>query len=249
MLQLLLKKHVYEVTKDFFLSTRVPIQAFQLNGDLIHSMGYNAVFNRVFDSQNIHEKMTQRTVNSKPTNIVTISCLENIYFTSCPICPRNPHRGIFILGPYSSYENNNIKAVYKPESLMPHLLSFLDSLCVNCPNKSLPTPNTKPYNLHVKKAIDYIDARYMDPITLTTLSKHLNISKPYLCLLFKEDTQQTFTEFLNHLRIEKSKELLLEGNQSVLDIALSVGYNNQNYYNIIFKKLTNQTPLEFRKSG
>lgn len=59
----------------------------------------------------------------------------------------------------------------------------------------------------------------------------------------------TFTEFLNKIRIEKSKELLLEDKYSILDIALMVGFNNQNYYNIMFKKITNQTPLEFKRNA
>ena len=93
-----------------------------------------------------------------------------------------------------------------------------------------------------------MDARYHDPITLEEVSQYLKISKSYLCNLFKKETGKTFSQFLNELRIEKSKKMLIEKDWPVLDIALSVGFNNQNYYNLIFKKLTHRTPLEFRKS-
>lgn len=242
-------KHINDVSKDFFLSTNVPIQTFGPTGETVHSLGSNEVFDWVFNHQNIYERLIHKIHNNSHNKVVTVSCLENIHFTACPVCPRNNNKGIFILGPYSSYINNNIKAVYKPNSLMTHLLSFLSSLCQDCPSKSHPTLDTAPYSLHVKKAIDYIDARYTEPISLTSISEYLAISKAYFCQLFKEETDQTFTGFLNHLRIEKSKALLLEGNLSVLDIALSVGYNNQNYYNIMFKKITDQTPLEFRNSA
>ncbi len=66
---------------------------------------------------------------------------------------------------------------------------------------------------------------------------------------YKNEIGMTFTEFLNKIRIEKSKELLLEDKYSILDIALMVGFNNQNYYNIMFKKITNQTPLEFKRNA
>ena len=52
---------------------------------------------------------------------------------------------------------------------------------------------------------------------------------------------------MNEVRVEKSKELLREGNLSTLSIALSVGFNNQNYFNMTFKKLTGMTPLQYRK--
>ena len=243
------KKHIHDVTKSFFLSTHVPIQAFTYDGELIHSKGYNDAFTQLFDNYNIYEQLNEKILAFARGEIATVSPIKNIYFSAYPICSRNPLKGIFVLGPYSSCEKNNIMAIYKSKSLMPHLLSFLETLCKDCPNRPIQTPPIKPYSLHVKKAIDYMEARYMETISLPALCDYLNISKPYFCSIFKEETNKTFTEFLNRVRVDKSKELLLEGNLSVLDIALSVGYNNQNYYNINFKKITNKTPLEFKKTA
>ncbi|MGO1468637.1 MAG: helix-turn-helix domain-containing protein [Tissierella sp.] len=77
---------------------------------------------------------------------------------------------------------------------------------------------------------------------------YLNVNKCYFCSLFKKETGKTFTQFLNELRVKKSMDLLKEGNLSMLDIALDVGFNNQNYYNITFKKITNKTPSEYKNS-
>ena len=57
----------------------------------------------------------------------------------------------------------------------------------------------------------------------------------------------TFSKFLNRLRIEKSKQYLIQNNESILSIALAVGFNNHNYYTMMFKKLTGFTPIEFRQ--
>ncbi|MEW8955258.1 helix-turn-helix domain-containing protein, partial [Clostridium sp.] len=103
-----------------------------------------------------------------------------------------------------------------------------------------------PYGLYVKKAIAFIDARYSDDITLDDISKYLNINKCYFCTILKKETGKTFSRLMNEIRIEKSKELLSKDDLSILDIALSVGFNNQNYFSSIFKKLTNKTPVEFR---
>ena len=75
----------------------------------------------------------------------------------------------------------------------------------------------------------------------------MNINKCYFCSIFKKETGSTFINYLNSYKIEKSKELLKNPNLSLLDIALSVGFNNQSYYSTVFKKITSKTPLEFRE--
>ncbi len=69
------------------------------------------------------------------------------------------------------------------------------------------------------------------------------LSKDVIFVVFLKKKQ---VKFLNEIRIEKSKDLLLRGDLSILDVSLSVGFNNQNYYNTVFKKLINMTPLEYR---
>ena len=56
-----------------------------------------------------------------------------------------------------------------------------------------------------------------------------------------------FTNYLNIFRVEKSKNLLKNPNMSLLDVAVSVGFNSQNYYSSVFKKITNKTPLEYKQ--
>lgn len=107
--------------------------------------------------------------------------------------------------------------------------------------------NKEMYTYHVKKAIDYIYENYEKPLTLDYMAKYLGLNKCYFCKLFRLETGKTFSRFLNEVRIKKSKELLLNTNLSILDIALTVGYNNQNYYNMSFKKLTGVTPLKYRQ--
>ena len=51
----------------------------------------------------------------------------------------------------------------------------------------------------------------------------------------------------NNYLIEKSKNLLKNPNMSLLDVAVSVGFNSQNYYSSVFKKITNKTPLEYKQ--
>ena len=77
----------------------------------------------------------------------------------------------------------------------------------------------------------------------------LNINKCYFCSVFKKETGSTFINYLNNYKIEKSKELLKNPNISLLDVSLSVGYNNQSYFdptfalNIIDKRVENYFPV------
>ena len=88
---------------------------------------------------------------------------------------------------------------------------------------------------------------YAIEISIDEICNELNINKCYFCSIFKKETGLTFINYLNNYKIEKSKELLKNSNLSLLDISLSVGYNNQSYFSTVFKKITSQTPFEFRE--
>ena len=67
--------------------------------------------------------------------------------------------------------------------------------------------------------------------------------------IFKEYTNTTCKKFINQCRLESSKEMLRETDDTVLNIAISSGYNNISLYNREFKKAYGITPLEYRKGN
>jgi len=109
-----------------------------------------------------------------------------------------------------------------------------------------PTVGKKNYGIRVSA---YVKANYRKPLILEEVSAHFELNKCYFCSVLKKELGKTFSQLVNEIRIEKSKELLLENRLSILDIALAVGFNNQNYFNMAFKKLTGMTPLTFRRLG
>ncbi|MDY7755352.1 helix-turn-helix domain-containing protein [Clostridioides difficile] len=64
--------------------------------------------------------------------------------------------------------------------------------------------------------------------------------------MFKKKSGYTFTNFLNKVRVEKSKKYILKKDLSILDVAVLIGFNSQNYYGIIFKKYNNFTQIEYK---
>jgi AraC-like DNA-binding protein len=248
---MLVTEHIRETDEKFYLCTHIPIRSVDFNGLPIHSVGDSETWNELYDSQDIFAQAKKRLAAHHQPHIVTISCLKQVHFTARQICGKNINRGFHIIGPYTSRREVIFDSiVHMPAGCIPYLWELLRIIAMDSLyfKQKIKTYYKQPYCLYVNKAIDFMDARYRDPITLEELSQYLKISKSYLCNLFKKETGKTFSQLLNELRIEKSKKMLLEENLPVLDIALSVGFNNQNYYNLIFKKLTHRTPLEFKKT-
>lgn len=234
-----------EIVERFYICTTLPIIVFNLDGEVMSSAGYTDSIKDLFWDNDIYSKAINEIESNKVNATVTLSCPHNIFYTACYIDPNNTYKGLFILGPHSCIKNHPMNIPYKPKCLMPNLVSFLQIIERDI-NQGKQFKSS--YSFHVKKALDYIGSRYNEDITLLDITSYLNINKSYFCSIFKRETGKTFTESLNEVRIEKSKDLLLEDCSSMLDIALSVGFNNQNYYNIMFKKLTNMTPLQFKNA-
>ena len=95
----------------------------------------------------------------------------------------------------------------------------------------------------------YIDHNYASNITLENIAPLFGYNSSYLGKIFSNHMGQNFNSYVDHIRIEKSKELLLSGNMKVYNIAESVGYKNVDYFHIKFKKYVGQSPLEFRKNN
>jgi len=240
------KLHISNVMKKFNFLTNISIIAFDLKGVPIGASGYGKSLYDFLDKNNIYNTMIKNYFNNGE-NIFNSNCNNNIEYILSPICSRNIHRGVFIIGPISQKKNNCISAPYKPRYLYSYILKSLRLIFKDFPKKHIEMEKEKEYSLHIKKAIDYIDSRYMDNIGLDEVANYLNINRSYFSTIFKVETGESFTNFLNRLRVEKSKKLLINKDYSMLNIALTVGFNNQNYYNIVFKKFTNYTPLQYRK--
>ena len=83
-------------------------------------------------------------------------------------------------------------------------------------------------------------------LTLSSVAERFYISPSYLSTFFKENTGDTFLNYLTHYRIDKAKELLRTTNISVTDIAAQVGYASSNNFARIFKKIEQITPSQYR---
>lgn len=93
--------------------------------------------------------------------------------------------------------------------------------------------------------LNYIHANY-STVTLEELSEHFYLSKPYLSKYIKEKSGLTYGDIVKNVRLKKAKALLKGGNMTVESISITVGYQNVEHFNRLFKKSFQMTPIQFR---
>jgi AraC-like DNA-binding protein len=96
------------------------------------------------------------------------------------------------------------------------------------------------------RAKEYIHEHQTEEISLGQVARAVNTSTFYFCKMFKKVTGINFTDYLSRVRIEKSKNLLLNPNLRVSEIAFEVGFQSLTHFNRVFKKILGQSPTEYR---
>lgn len=101
----------------------------------------------------------------------------------------------------------------------------------------------------IKKAGEYLALHYKEPITLGDLAAYMELSESYTSRLFNREMGMNIAAYVNDLRIEEAKKLLLNTNQKIYEIADEVGYASTTAFHIAFKKSEGMTPAEFRNKN
>jgi YesN/AraC family two-component response regulator len=98
----------------------------------------------------------------------------------------------------------------------------------------------------IRRAKEFINEHQTEDLTLGQVAKAVNTSTFYFCKVFKKATGINFTDYLSRVRIEKSKNLLLNPNLRISEIAFEVGFQSLTHFNRVFKKVLGQSPTEYR---
>ncbi|MFF2875931.1 helix-turn-helix transcriptional regulator [Gottfriedia sp. NPDC057991] len=107
--------------------------------------------------------------------------------------------------------------------------------------------NPKYSNL-IKKIILYMNTNFYESITLQVVAEEFNLSPSHLSKRLNKETGMSFNDNLNKIRINESKKLLLHTDKSILEVAISVGFNYQNHFGKVFKQMVGVTPNAFRNN-
>lgn len=115
-------------------------------------------------------------------------------------------------------------------------------------SESLILAEPSPQNQKIQAVLIYLLEHFKEPIKLEDLVLQSGMSQATFIRHFKKLTGKNFVHYLNHLRLHEVRRLLLESDKSILEIALSTGFNNLSHFNSIFKKEFNCSPKLFRET-
>lgn len=101
----------------------------------------------------------------------------------------------------------------------------------------------------ITDVISYINANYMNNLTIENIASHFYISPFHLCREFKQYTNSTIVQYINKTRIIHAQRLLYSTDISITDICISTGFSSTSHFGRVFKKVTSFTPSEWRKRG
>lgn len=104
------------------------------------------------------------------------------------------------------------------------------------------------YDEHIEKAIYYINNNYNRNIRLKDVARYVNISETYLSRLFKRVMKVNFIDYINTIKIEKSKELLQTRKYTIQQVSEKMGYNNSSYFTQIFREIEGVTPKQYQQN-
>ncbi len=105
------------------------------------------------------------------------------------------------------------------------------------------------YSPVVQNVLEYINLHIGQEISLDTLSGLASVSISHLSKLFKAETGDTITGYIARIRTQKAAQLLKETALPISEISSFVGYEDNNYFVKVFKKIYQMTPSEYRKKS
>jgi AraC-like DNA-binding protein/ligand-binding sensor protein len=119
-----------------------------------------------------------------------------------------------------------------------HLLMVSNQIVVREQNAEPPV---------VARAKQFIADHQTEDLSLDQVAKSVNTSKFYFCKVFKKATGINFTDYVSRIRTERAKNLMLNPNLRVSEIAYEVGFQSLTHFNRVFKRILGRSPTDYRE--
>jgi AraC-like DNA-binding protein/ligand-binding sensor protein len=143
-----------------------------------------------------------------------------------------------------AYFSTTTMPVRKHESVVKLLTIFAQHLAIVSNQILVRQENAEPPV--ITKAKKFIQEHQTEDLTLSQVAKAVNTSSFYFCKMFRKVTGINFTDYLSRLRIERAKNLLLNPNLRISEIAFEVGFQSLTHFNRVFKRILGQSPTDYR---
>jgi AraC-like DNA-binding protein/ligand-binding sensor protein len=152
---------------------------------------------------------------------VDLRKLEEAYFQTRVISPKQYESVVHLLTIFAQ-----------------HLALVSNQLLVHRANSEPPA---------ITKAKQFIEEHQADEISLGDVAKAVNTSTFYFCKMFKKATGLNFTDYLSRVRVEKAKNLLLNPNMRISEVAFAAGFQSLSHFNRVFRRIAGESPTRYRE--
>ena len=98
----------------------------------------------------------------------------------------------------------------------------------------------------VSRMRHYVEAHYMEDVSVLDIASAFGYSEAYFCKLFKQNFGKNFVTYLTEYRVELAKKALAELSCNVKEVGQRVGYADSNYFTKVFRRITGMSPSEYR---
>ncbi len=99
----------------------------------------------------------------------------------------------------------------------------------------------------ITKAKQFIEEHQTEEISLADVASAVNTSTFYFCKMFKKATGLNFTDYLSRIRVEKAKNLLLNPNLRISEVAFAAGFQSLSHFNRVFRRIAGESPTRYRE--
>jgi AraC-like DNA-binding protein len=152
----------------------------------------------------------------------------------------------------SNYLYHEISSQYFEETLLAKVRwqsALFQSICSFLTPQILSQWKMYSESRKYRDLLNYIQKNCHPHLTVTQLSNRMNISRSALSKGFCRQMGFPIKQYIQHLLMQKACRLLIDSNDSILEIAYKLGYNDPYYFYRVFKKHMLETPLQYRKAS
>lgn len=219
------------------------------NKNTEHELGINLDnFNKVLmskDNKKIAEYIENISKIFKSHNWITPDIIKNIFISMMFILRKTAHE--LNITKENDYDNlrDIINGVCDKETLE-EIKEFMKIECFKV--LDIMKNNNYEFSPVVQEILSYVDNNYYKEMSLKILAQKYNMNSAYLGQVFSKEVGLSFSEYLNKVKNEKAKEMLLNTNLRINDIAKKVGYDDTSYFYRKFKKYYGVGPSALRNS-
>jgi AraC-like DNA-binding protein len=227
------------------------------NGQGIHTIGGNLYHTKqgnllIYNSGVIHDECATPDVgmcvyNCAVSGLKLLDLPDNHLIAKgiCPVLDCGPHQET-IENLFQLMHQQISEGYESAEAVCNYLLRALLMVVLNQIDFKIGNNEIEEHSLQ-KYIKEYIDAHYLEELTLSSLCKALHMSPSYLSHLFKQETGFAPIQYIMRRRIGKAQSLLISTDYSVTLISSMIGYDHPSYFNDLFKKTVGMSPKKYRQ--